>query len=380
MSKGITDNRLLVVSTCGTSLLTNGASKEQNALLRETANAVEKALSPEQRKLIDERIDACKDTLNGASIDEARKLSAELNGLFGLYDGNPAAGKGNHHIFLHTDTYQGEKVAEILVHWCQGKGLSSEIRRIDRLNAARVEDFHEGMANLSAWCADTLPGYRSSGYRIVFNLIGGFKSLQGFMQTLGMFYADESVYLFEGERALLRIPRLPLDLDASAKNLMREKITLFRRLARSSAKASECASIPETLLYRLGDECELSPWGRMLWDQFRAAAFEERLWPSPSPLIFYTDRFEKKAATLSEDKHRRLLNERLDDLARHLEGDLSQRANLHRLDLKPFKTDCHPPSTHEFDAWAEGKAWRVHGRFDGKTFVLEDLAPHDKNT
>lgn len=372
--------RLLVVSTCGTSLLTNGAPKELGTLLRTTANAKKENLTTETQSLIDNRISDRKTALGSATLDEARDLSAELNGLLGLYDEDLSRAKGGHHIFLHTDTYQGEAVAETLAHWSRQKGLISETLRIDRLNAAQVEDFHEGMANLAAWCANTLPGYRSKGYRIVFNLIGGFKSLQGFMQTLGMFHADESVYLFEGERTLLRIPRLPIDLDESAKKLMRDNITLFRKISRSAVSVSECAPIPETLLYRLGDECELSPWGRMLWDRFRTAAFEERLWPSPSPLIVYTDKFEKKAATLSEDKHRRLLNERLDDLARHLEGNLSQRANLNRLDLKPFKTDCHPPSTHKFDAWAEGKAWRVHGRFDGKTFVLEDLAPHDKNT
>ncbi len=369
--------RLLIVSTCGTSLLTNGPmSDELRKLLRKTANDTGKTLAATDRGSIDDRLKEKRDSLAKVSPGEARNLSAELNGLLGLYDEDLSRAKGSHHIFLHTDTYQGERVAEILTHWCQGKGLVSEILKIERLNAARIDDFHEGMANLANWCADTLPGYRSSGYRIVFNLIGGFKSLQGFMQTLGMFHADESVYLFEGERTLLHIPRLPIDLDESAKKLMRDNLTLFRRLARGSLAASECTSIPGTLLYRLGDECELSPWGRMLWDRFRTAAFEERLWPSPSPLIVYTDKFEKKAATLSEGKYRRYLNERLDDLARHLEGGGKVRANLKRLDLKPLRGNPCPPATHEIDAWAEGGAWRICGRFDGQTFILEDLLPH----
>lgn len=377
MDTDITPTRLLIVSTCGTSLLTNGPmSDELRKLLRRTANETGKTLAATDRSFIDDRLKEKRDSLAKASPGEARDLSAELNGLLGLYDENLSRAKGGHHIFLHTDTYQGEAVAETLAHWSRQKGLISETLRIDRLNAARVEDFHEGMANLAAWCANTLPGYRSSGYRIVFNLIGGFKSLQGFMQTLGMFHADESVYLFEGERTLLRIPRLPIDLDESAKKLMRDNITLFRKISRSAVSASECAPIPETLLYRLGDECELSPWGRMLWDRFRTAAFEERLWPSPSPLIVYTDKFAKKGAALSEGKYRRYLNERLDDLARHLEGDGKVRANLKRLDLKPLRGNPCPPATHEIDTWAEGGAWRICGRFDGQTFILEDLLPH----
>lgn len=372
-----TPTRLLIVSTCGTSLLTNGPmSDELRKLLRRTANDTGKTLAATDRSFIDDRLKEKRDSLAKASPGEARDLSAELNGLLGLYDEDLSRAKGGHHIFLHTDTYQGEAVAETLAHWSRQKGLISETLRIDRLNAARVEDFHEGMANLAAWCANALPGYRSKGYRIVFNLIGGFKSLQGFMQTLGMFHADESVYLFEGKRTLLRIPRLPIDLDESAKKLMRDNITLFRKISRSAVSASECAPIPETLLYRLGDECELSPWGRMLWDRFRTAAFEERLWPSSSPLIVYTDKFEKKAGSLSEGKYRRYLNERLDDLARHLEGGGKVRANLKRLDLKPLRGNPCPPATHEIDAWAEGEARRICGRFDGKRFIVDDLVPH----
>ena len=51
-----------------------------------------------------------------------------------------------------------------------------------------------------------MPGYRQSHYRVVFNLVGGFKSLQGYMNTLGMFYADEIIYIFEAPTAdLIRI-------------------------------------------------------------------------------------------------------------------------------------------------------------------------------
>jgi putative CRISPR-associated protein (TIGR02619 family) len=206
-----TDKPLFVVSTCGTSLLTNRAPGDLNALLRRTANQREDALAKEDRSAIDARILDRQEALKGSTLQEARDLSAELNGLLGIYDDDLSRGANNrnHHVFLHTDTYQGVQVGKLLLEWAQRRGLSAEAHRVDNLNTARMEEFREGMGNLADWCADALPGYRDGGYRVVFNLIGGFKALQGFMQTLGMFYADESVYLFEGERALLRIPGFP---------------------------------------------------------------------------------------------------------------------------------------------------------------------------
>ena len=95
--------------------------------------------------------------------------------------------------------------------------------RIDDLNTSSLEEFRLGIDELIKWCVGTLPGYRASGYKIVFNLVGGFKALHGYMQTLGMFYADETVYIFETSRELLSIPRMPVDLEASAKQAVRER-------------------------------------------------------------------------------------------------------------------------------------------------------------
>ena len=156
---------LLVVSTCGTSLLTNGASGDLGGLLRRTANHREAELTPEERDLIRQRVQDRVEALGRATLEEVRSLSAELNGLMGVYaDQVTAEARGrNHHIFLHTDTFQGQEVARLLLRWTEAKGLVGETLQVDKLNTSRMEDFREGMGNLTDWCAEILPGYRDGG-------------------------------------------------------------------------------------------------------------------------------------------------------------------------------------------------------------------------
>jgi CRISPR/Cas system-associated protein Csm6 len=63
---------------------------------------------------------------------------------------------------------------------------------------------------------------------VVFNLTGGFKSVQGFLQAISSFYADETIYIFQFSSELLQIPRLPIKLDTQG--IIDENLTIFRRL------------------------------------------------------------------------------------------------------------------------------------------------------
>lgn len=360
--------KTLVVSSCGTSLLTNRASGDLGGLLRRTTNDRGEELAPEDKKVLDARIEECARRLEEGSLQEARDLSAELNGLLGFYEDQLLRGKDDELFFVHTDTYQGECVAELLRAWGAHRGLKASTFRVSALNTKRLEDFHEGMGHLVEWCQETLPGYRESGYRVVFNLVGGFKTLQGFMQTLGMFFADESVYVFEGERKLLRIPRLPVDLDAGARKIMRERADMFRRMAWTDVPLASCTGLPETLLYVLGDVCELSPWGKLLWGSFRRELYGEAILPAPSPKIRLTKNFLKMAEDCGPDE-RRLINERLDDLAHCVEMGFNPK----RLSFKALEEKSS--ASHQFYLWSGSGAGRAFGHFEGETFVVDDMTP-----
>ncbi len=320
----------LIVTTCGTSLLTNGASPELSSFLRNTANKGKNELSPLEKDRIDHiAADKREILFNGAGV-VLRDVSAELNGLLGIIRGSEKRTFEGFHFLVHTDTYQGELVAEMLREWCAREGIQSQAVRIDSLSTKNLSSFREGIGNLMNWCQYTLPGYRTSGYRVTFNLVGGFKSLQGYMQTLGMLFADESVYVFEGERELLRIPRLPLDIDSSCRKTMEENLLLFRRLSFASegVSSTECAGLPEMFLFCLDGMCTFSDWGKILWEKFRNSAYRDKLLDSPSEKIRFGKNCGRKQIPWTGVLAR--INGKIDDLARFLETGFNPRASRSR--------------------------------------------------
>jgi putative CRISPR-associated protein (TIGR02619 family) len=359
-----------ILSTCGTSLLTNGRADQDRKLVSQYANCRtrEQALARSQADVqrLDQMIADVQGHMQHATPDSARRLSAELNGLLTLYDGQPIP-PADQHLLLYTDTWLGKVAAQIVADWLKQQGGQAQVIRRCDLQTQDLESFQLALAELVRWCEEVLPGYRQAGYRIVFNLTGGFKSVQGFMQTLALFYADETVYIFESGSSLLRIPRLPVRMAATDE--VRAHLPVFRRLSHQLPVATdELRPIPETLLMRVNGECALSPWGELVWQQARRDIYAERLYPPPSDRIRFGPRFEESVRGLPPER-RRLVNERLDDLAACLE----RGENRNRLDFKPLRGNPRPPSTHECDAWADQDARRIFGHFEGDVFVLDAL-------
>jgi putative CRISPR-associated protein (TIGR02619 family) len=361
--------RHLIVSTCGTSLLTNGADSALRQLLVKHANARDPGGVPEaERPLIEARIAECRQTLSAADEPALARASAELNGLLCLA-GGPLEQAHGHHVLLCTDTWLGEATARMVMDVLSSAGHGTELLRVADLVTGDLARFRVALAELVRWCEQTLPGYRNAGYRVVFNLTGGFKSVQGFLQALGMLYADESVYVFEGSRELLRLPRLPIRMDAG--ETVRRHLSVFRRLAAGlPVGAAECAGIPEPLLFEIDGSAALSEWGELVWAQTRRELYGEKVFDPPSRRLAFGAGFGKSLEDLPADRLRHV-NERIDALARHLEQG---GANLNSLDLKKLATP-RQGATHEVDAWADADVRRLYGRFDGESFILERLGP-----
>ncbi|MGI0482776.1 hypothetical protein ACN4EE_18570 [Geminocystis sp. CENA526] len=172
------------------------------------------------------------------------------------------AGTPDTHFILVSDTYQGGKVGEILADWLMNKKLTAQVIKIADLATNNRDSFRLAMSELINWCNDTLMGYREGGYEIIFNFTGGFKSVQGFLQSVGIFYADKCVYIFQFSSELLTIPRLPIKLDTE--DIIGNNLKVFRKLDNGfTVKKNECNNIPETLLFYLENEEEvtLSEWG-----------------------------------------------------------------------------------------------------------------------
>jgi putative CRISPR-associated protein (TIGR02619 family) len=274
------------------------------------------------------------------------------------------------HYLVATDTYLGRAAADLVAEWLGQRFVVVQRLDIQDLRVDDPDSFRLGMSALAEWCASTLPGFRSAGHAILFNLTGGFKPVQAFLQTLGMFHADESFYVFEGAETPMRIPRLPIRLDIE--DSVRRNLEAFRRLDRQEElPASDCADVPETLLGRVGDRVALSPWGALAFKTARPAIFGAALLDPLSERVVYSNRFRDEVRDLAPDR-REALNVQLDRLSRHLEGGENPRS----LQFKALSGDPRPPSTHEAYAWSDRDARRILGHFEGARFVIDQLSVH----
>lgn len=352
---------LVVVSTCGTSLLTNKIRQEDRELLVRWAHASnEREVDPSEReRLVKVVCDQC-DRLDGADAGEARELSAELNGLL-TYVGNLSLVRK--HFLVHTDTLLGAEAAKAVQRWIrrQDPDADVELKTFDGLQVVDQALLDGALAEAAGWVAEGLEWVRCTpGFRLVFNTTGGFKAVQGFFQTLGLLFAGETVYLFEGNESVVRIPRLPLKVDLSDLNDAQQ--TALRRLRRGLA--SEVA-LPELLV----SSGKLSSYGRMLAEKWWQDVAEQGLLPPISTRLRWGPGFESTFLKETQSGKRVEANRKLELLAYVLETG----KDLAGVDLHRIRGDQGP---YEFlvDAWHDGGARRffLHQEQDG-VFVVGKL-------
>lgn len=356
----------LIVSTCGTSLLTNGRSDRDRQLINRYSNERKpEALPADVRTGLDTIINDVRDTALKATPGEIVRMSAELHALVRWYDDRPFPAQ-DVHVLLCTDTWLGEQAAQIVEAYLRRQGCQQVLlHRQTDLQTADLSSFQLALSEIVKWLQTLLPAYQR--YRIVFNLTGGFKSVQGFLQALAPLYADEVIYIFESQQALLRIPRLPVRMAAT--EIVREHLHAIRRLSLGLPVAeTELGKLPETLLMRVNGEVALSPWGEVIWGEERKALYEEKLLPSPDERLVFGPQFERSVQDLQSDRLA-LVNERIDDLVRYLVKGVNPKS----LDFKPLKGNPRPPSTHECDAWSDRDARRIFAHYNGAALVLDAL-------
>lgn len=271
----------LVLSTVGTSLLRYHLTDEQRrecpSLPIRLAN--EQKLSSEDNANIDAIAARAKQTLQGDNINSIRKASAELNGVYAIYKNQIIQGRQDYHILIATDTALGQRCAKLVEeHLYQQHGISVFIPPIKELTTATTKDFEAGSKNLITWCDEVIPEY--NGYTIIFNLVGGFKVIQSYLNIIGMFYADQILYLFEGTWEPIWIPCLPIKVDL-------DTIKDFQTELAMMAEAD--AIIPVTKIDGLStalydaDETNavISDWGMLIWQRICKEVLGGELLPFP---------------------------------------------------------------------------------------------------
>lgn len=375
-----------ILTTVGTSLLTNKAGSI-TALLRDSANLSKSEMTDEQRRVIDDRIEAVRKTLLNADLDQRRNLKdrrelcAELNGLHGLC--GTSLESSDIHFLLATDTYQGSATAELLKEYLYEHGvLSVQIEVPHRLSTRSQADFTSGIREVIRFCENTFGNCRESRIRILFNLVGSFKSLQGYLNTIGMFYADEIIYVFESpaEAELIRIPRLPVALDLSILRDNRERFAMLAEGNGWSLPLDQFAGWPEVLWEETSTgsgQAWLSTWGLLLWERGQEQLLCDDLLNLPRLEI--SSSFQRDWKNCQENRRERLeLQKRLAYVAAMLDQSNG--------DTSPLKRD----SFLQYDNYSGKNAgighfrvnnhgWRVSCISDGGILKLRRFGNHDIN-
>ena len=284
----------LVISAVGTSLLTKRIDNKKPEetiwfkLLSNHANLKMSETPDEILAIIQELKNRAIDKLNQAKIADIRQASAELNGIYGMYEEQLNQARQDLHWLIATDTAQGQETANTVQYFLEQAGINAQVYTPKGLSAANTDDFSSGIDDLLEWIDNFIPGYKKQGYKIYFNLVGGFKSLQAYLNTIGMFYADEIIYIFEGlESDLIKIPRLPITIDYEVINPVQ-----FALMAPGySLNVSLLEQVPEALLYKIDDEAILSNWGRLIWNNCKKLFLTKELLSFPK--IHYEDSFKR---------------------------------------------------------------------------------------
>ena len=323
-----------VVSTIGTSILTNSINRGNSAegawfgILRDSANKTQDEITDDEPNVIDELARRALEKLNRDDVETNRRSSAELNGIYGIYDGTLPNHSNDLHYLICTDTVQGQKTGQLIQDFLHSKGFTVNIVTPPQLSTKDTQSFAAGTKWLISWLDETIPK-PNTGYQVIFNLVGGFKSLQGYMQTFGSFYADETVYIFEGSSDLIKIPRLPIQIDNTV--VENEKIKFALMDAGQLYPINELKGIPGTLLESVEEGgntyAGLSTWGELVWNRTKSDLLSQGLLQFPR--LVYQQSFINDCKNLNSQQWTKL-QETLAKVTAALEnnnGDISQLNN-----------------------------------------------------
>lgn len=309
----------LVISTVGTSLLTNQIlprldPKNWAERLKARANDTEEILRqyhPDVLTIIEALKDRAEEKLYGddTSLEQIREASAELNGIYGLYNEQLEQGISDTHLLIATDTAQARITADIVESFLKSQGLANTSTCIQPgLSTASSNTFTEGIAKLIPSIQEIVLSCKKSQYQIVFNLVGGFKALQGYFNTIGMFYADELIYVFEGTNEVIKIPRLPITIARSEVEPYKVQLAMMH-VGEIPTSWEEAKKVPKEWVIIDGQEMTLSTWGQLIWNQCKDEILSQDLLEFPK--LDYKNTFKDDYKNTLDTQERIQLQERL---------------------------------------------------------------------
>ncbi|GAB4295124.1 MAG: hypothetical protein Kow0068_19850 [Marinilabiliales bacterium] len=296
----------LFLSPVGTSTITNFVKKQKLEYdVYSFANLKKEEYEQENLAELNKIAESLKKQALNWSIDEAKKASAELNGLLSF---DTKYTKNDLLYFVVTDTYQSNLAFEVVNTFLKSNfDIEGQKIELKSLTTKNKHEFVEGIKELLRWVNQHLPGYIKNNYSVYFNLTGGFKSLLGYLTPVGMFYANSIFYIFEtGE--LIEIPKLPITIDYT---LFESKAKEFLLMdANYFFTKNDITEIPVTLLDQVEEDYfGLSLWGELMWSQAKKEILTKELISLPA--LYYEPSFKNDFNEKNTNEQRIQLQETL---------------------------------------------------------------------
>ncbi|MTJ07804.1 CRISPR-associated protein [Anabaena sp. UHCC 0204] len=371
----------LVISTVGTSLLTNAVNEDKDPKkwifdLTKTANWTQEKIETSSdyyhvfSKIIVPLQMRIEEKLDDSNILEIREMSAELNGIYGLYDEKIEDGRYDTHILITTDTAQGKATSQILGAFLKSKGIEATFPLIQpELSISSTAVFTETMAKLIPNMLETLKKYKDDKYEICFNLVGGFKALQGYFNTIGMFYADEIIYVFEGSHEVVKIPKLPITIDIEKVEEYKVQLAMMEFGAIPSFW-EEAKKVPQEWRVIVEAEMILSTWGQLIWDRCKDKLLSQNLLTFPR--INYADSFTEDYKKIKSNQEKIKLQETIAKVSQKLTLSKGSTEILFGggLDFNRYKNTT-------IDHFRVNDSLRVTCQASGDTLQLHFYGTHD---
>lgn len=285
-----------VIHTIGTSILTNilrsnilSEHTSDTRLITAIANIQDKELlSSEQTKLLE-----ALEQLDATSLQDLdrKKISAELNAFYGYREKLQEEKSTDIHYLLYTDTLVGEIAANLLKKVMEQDGYHQVVlQKMEQLNTASVDNFHNGIKQLFGWLEKTLTVYtQNNRSNIIFNLTGGFKALQGYMNIAGMFYADKVVYIFESSNEVIEIPKLPIAINDPKIQTYAKEFLIAE--VQNTVESHYVKNLDAVYKEEIDNLATLSPIGLLAWHKYKRDILSKNLLDFDG--LVYEDSFHK---------------------------------------------------------------------------------------
>ncbi len=363
----------LILSSCGNSLITNGASEQEKKLISMYGSIVNSNDIPiNALKMLENMLSRVERKLLSSMPEQAASLSIEVNSIVRFYKTKIKDNKNDYHIFLSTDAWLSEKIATTLGKWLMANQTPCQVYKHNGLSVDTIDSYQFALSELVSCSDELITPFRDKGYRIIFNLTAAPKTLQGFLQMLATFYADEAFYIFEPTNQVLTFPSPPIEI--STVKAFSNDIRLSRRLSLNlKVSSNQVGSIPEAFILKLKDSYALSPFGKLVWERNKKTLYSEKLWMPPTEKIKFSATFINTVEKLPSEQLISV-NQTIDLLTKFLESHLPH-ITIHitkLLEVRPLQ-GTSKPSTHQLNSWITKDPKFILVHYDKDVLILDNF-------